>query len=179
MRMRRYAGLFVGGLSVLLVMGGCVRAGKKAQVGAAAHIEKAGKTEDSSLPTREDLVWRPIDEVGAAWGVVKRIHFDYDKSDIKKEWIEGLNNNAKFMVDNPQYVMRIEGHCDERGTNEYNNALGERRAMAARNYLIGKGVAADRIHIISYGEERPLAFCHDESCWWQNRRGDFLVAERK
>jgi peptidoglycan-associated lipoprotein len=114
-------------------------------------------------------------EDASQYGVVDRIHFDYDKSDIKPEFVRGLENNARWMRDHKDYQMLIEGHCDERGTNEYNMALGERRAMAARNFLIQQGVQPDRLHIKSWGEEKPIAFGHDESSWWQNRRAEFLV----
>lgn len=179
MRLRKYAIVFAGGLCALMILGGCAGMKSKSLAGAATHIEKASQITGDRLPPRpDDLKWVDIDEVGSAWGVVKRIHFDYDNSKIKKEWVQGLTNNAKFMKDNLAYVMRIEGHCDERGTNEYNLALGERRALEARKFLVGQGVEGDRVHIISYGEDRPVSFCHDESCWKQNRRADFLVAKK-
>lgn len=180
MKRRHFTQLVFGGLSVLLVLGGCSGASKKLDSGATAFIEKS-EASTEIMPKRPDgdPEWVDIGEVGAAWGVVERIHFDYDKSKLKKEWVEGLDNNARFMKDNPQYIMRVEGHCDERGTNEYNLALGERRALTAKEYLVSKGVASDRVHTISYGEDRPISFCHDESCWWQNRRAQFLVAKRQ
>ncbi len=179
MKMRQYAGYLMVALAIGLVLGGCARMKKAPLEGAATSVEKAASSDDLAGRPASDIEWEDIDKYGSAWGVVKRIHFDYDKSAVKKEWLQGLTNNAKFMNDNPEFIMRIEGHCDERGTYEYNLALGDRRAMAARKFLIEKGVAGERIHIISYGEERPIAFCHEESCWWQNRRADFLVAKKK
>ena len=79
------------------------------------------------------------------------------------------------MKDYPEINARIEGNCDARGTNEYNLALGERRADSAKNFLVSLGIAADRIEIISYGEERPRALGHNEDSWSQNRRGDFVL----
>lgn len=111
----------------------------------------------------------------AAAGVCQRIHFDYDKSNIKPEWVDCLNKIAAFMTQNPELVLIIEGHCDERGSNEYNMALGERRANSTAEYLVQRGLNANRIQTRSMGEEEPLAGCSNESCWWQNRRGEFFV----
>jgi peptidoglycan-associated lipoprotein len=109
---------------------------------------------------------------------VKTIHFDFDKSDIRPGDAKILDSNAAWLKDNPNYLVLIEGHTDERGTNEYNLALGDRRAKAAMNYLVAQGVRADRISVISYGEERPLCKEQTEACWARNRRDDFLVKER-
>ena len=89
-----------------------------------------------------------------------------------------LDANAAWLKSNGNHLLLIEGHCDERGTNEYNLALGERRAKSAMNYLVSQGVQAARITIISYGEERPLCTEHTETCWAQNRRDHFLVKPR-
>lgn len=104
-----------------------------------------------------------------------RIHFDFDKSFIKTEFEPVLKGNANWMQKHTKKAVVIEGHCDERGTNEYNIALGDRRANSAKNYVANLGVAADRLSTISYGEERALENCHNESCWWKNRRADFLA----
>ncbi len=111
------------------------------------------------------------------YSVVDRVHFDYDSDLIKSEWVHPLQNNARWMKDHPSYFMIIEGHCDERGTNEYNLALGERRAASVRKFLIQEGVDADRVQVKSYGEEQPLDPGHDESAWYQNRRAEFLVSQ--
>jgi peptidoglycan-associated lipoprotein len=86
-----------------------------------------------------------------------------------------LAEKASWLLDNPDAAIRIEGHCDERGTNEYNIALGERRANSARKYLINAGVEAHRIFTISYGEEKPLDPGHNETAWAKNRRDHFLI----
>ena len=86
--------------------------------------------------------------------------------------MDALNSNAQVVKDGKLRVT-IEGHCDERGTNEYNLALGDRRAQSAKNYLINLGVDPTSMDTISYGEERPACMQHDESCWWQNRRAEF------
>ena len=106
---------------------------------------------------------------------LKDIHFDFDKYDIRPGDAKMLDENAQWMKANPRYLILIEGHCDERGTNEYNLALGERRAKATVNYLVSQGVAANRMTLISYGEERQLCMEKTEECWAKNRRAHFLV----
>lgn len=108
---------------------------------------------------------------------LKDVFFDFDKYDIRPTDAKMLDTNAAWLKSNDNLVL-IEGHCDERGTNEYNLALGERRAKAAMNYLVGQGVQASRITIISYGKERPTCTEHSEACWAQNRRAHFLVKAR-
>ena len=103
------------------------------------------------------------------------VHFDFDKYDIRPGDAKILDDNAKWMKANPRALVLIEGHCDERGTNEYNLALGERRAKASMNYLVSQGVQANRITLISYGKERPQCAEHNEGCWAKNRRAHLLV----
>ena len=106
---------------------------------------------------------------------LKDIHFDFDKDDIRPGDARILDENTRWMKANSTHLILIEGHADERGTNEYNVALGERRAKATMNYLVAQGVQASRITIISYGEERPLCTGKYEACWARNRRAHFLV----
>lgn len=108
-------------------------------------------------------------------GELQDIYFDYDKSEIRSDQRDTLAVNADWIKRNPNVRVQVEGHCDERGTEEYNLALGERRANAIRDYLISFGVEADRIYAISYGEEMPVDPGHNESAWAQNRRAHFLV----
>lgn len=105
------------------------------------------------------------------------IYFDFDKSNLKTDATATLDKNAEWLSKNPTHKIRIEGNCDERGTIEYNVALGERRANSAKQYLIKLGVAADRLSTISYGKEKPLNPGHDEAAWAKNRRDDFKVVE--
>ncbi|WP_369819141.1 peptidoglycan-associated lipoprotein Pal [Novosphingobium sp. FSW06-99] len=98
------------------------------------------------------------------------IHFAFDKSDIDQQAVEALQAQAHWLQRYPAKRATIEGHCDERGTREYNLALGERRATAAKNYLIQLGVAANRINVISYGKERPVDPASNEEAWAKNRR---------
>lgn len=107
------------------------------------------------------------------------IHFDYDKYDIKEKDREILNNLGSWLMKNKDSKIQIEGHCDERGTNEYNLALGERRANSTKQYLVALGVNAARITTISYGEEKPLCTDSNEGCWSKNRRGHFVTHGEK
>jgi peptidoglycan-associated lipoprotein len=109
---------------------------------------------------------------------LKDVYFDFDRYEIRPSDARVLDANAAWLKRNDGHLVLIEGHCDERGTNEYNLALGERRAKAAMNYLVSQGVQANRITIISYGEERPGCKDRNEACWAKNRRGHFLVKPR-
>ena len=110
--------------------------------------------------------------------LLKPIHFDYDKYDIRPVDTEILKGNSAFLKKFPNMKIQIEGHCDERGTNEYNLALGERRANSTKKYLISLGIAAARISTISYGEEKPLDPAHNEEAWGKNRRAHFIITTK-
>jgi len=103
------------------------------------------------------------------------IHFDFDKYALRPEDAQLLSANAEWLREHPRAVILIEGHCDDRGTNEYNLALGNHRAESALKYLIAQGVARSRMSALSYGEERPLCTEETEECWARNRRAHFLV----
>jgi len=107
---------------------------------------------------------------------LQTIYFDYDSSALKPAAKAKLERGAEWLKRTPKVNVQVEGHCDERGTNEYNLALGERRALAARRYLVSLGIAQDRIFTISYGEERAAVEGHDESAWKFNRRAEFKVS---
>jgi peptidoglycan-associated lipoprotein len=109
---------------------------------------------------------------------LKPIYFAFDKSEIRPADAKILDGSAAYLKANPNQLVLIEGHCDERGTSEYNLALGERRAKAAANYLVANGIEAGRITTISYGKERPVCTEHNESCWSRNRNDMFLSKER-
>lgn len=103
------------------------------------------------------------------------IHFDFDSSELVPDARMLLKEKADFLTKNSALTVTIEGHCDERGTTEYNLALGERRAMSAKRYLQDLGIAEFRMNVISYGEERPLVQGNDESAWSKNRRAHFVI----
>ena len=103
------------------------------------------------------------------------VFFDFDKADIRGDQHGTLTTNSDRLRDATDSNVLIEGHCDERGTNDYNLALGDRRARSARDFLVNNGVSGARIELISYGESRPFSDGHDESAWAQNRRAHFVV----
>jgi peptidoglycan-associated lipoprotein len=105
---------------------------------------------------------------------VKDAFFDFDKSDIRPDAQQALMADAAFLQQHPNIRFTIEGHCDERGSIEYNLGLGDRRATSAKNFLVQQGVSADRIRTISYGKEKPFCTEHNEQCWQENRRAHFV-----
>ncbi len=120
----------------------------------------------TTAPTLEELFTREVQDA----------YFDYDKADVRPDARNALSKTAEFLRSYPQIQVSLEGHCDERGSTEYNLALGDRRAQAAKNFLVSLGVAADRVQTISYGKERPFCAQSNENCWQQNRRGHFVMA---
>lgn len=110
---------------------------------------------------------------------LKDVFFDFDRYDLSADARGVLRANADWLKSNPAARVDIEGHCDERGTNDYNLALGAKRAAAAREYLASLGIAADRLSTTSYGEEIPVCQERSESCWRQNRRARFVIIERR
>ena len=103
------------------------------------------------------------------------IHFAYDSSVVPSGEKSKISSVADFLKSNPNAAVRVEGNCDERGTEEYNRSLGERRALAAREALVGLGIGADRVDTISYGEDKPADPSHTQAAWKLNRRDDFVV----
>jgi peptidoglycan-associated lipoprotein len=110
--------------------------------------------------------------------LLKDIHFEFDKYDIRPEDAAILKENAALLMKYPKVKIQIEGHCDERGTAEYNLALGERRGNSARKYLVSLGIPENRISTISYGKERPLDPGHNEEAWAKNRRDHFVILSK-
>lgn len=142
---------------------------EEAKIERLKELEEAKKREAA---IDEEKAWM---ERRAAKFEAEAIYFDFDKSFIRLEYRPILQEKAAFLKDYPDMRARIEGNCDERGTNEYNLALGDRRGSSAKNFLISLGIAADRIETISYGEERPRGLGHNEASWSQNRRDDFVL----
>jgi peptidoglycan-associated lipoprotein len=112
-------------------------------------------------------------------GVLKRVHFDTDKYDIRTEDRQILKDNAVWLLAHSQFKLTIEGHCDERNTESYNLALGERRANAAKEYLAGLGISPTKIQTVSFGKSKPACTTSDEGCWSQNRRSEFILVDDK
>lgn len=126
---------------------------------------------EAAEPTTERL---PTAAVGAN---LDTIYFDFDRSEIRPDQRPTMQANADWLRDHPDTRILIGGHCDERGTREYNLALGERRARSAREYLVSLGIAPGRLDTISYGEEQPADPAHNEAAWARNRRATFTIVD--
>jgi peptidoglycan-associated lipoprotein len=133
--------------------------------------------QDADRPTVEELP-RDIEQlnrVAQDRGYVRDAFFNYNESALSEDAQMALNATANWLRNNPQYNLLIEGHCDERGTEQYNLALGDRRASIVRDYLVTLGVDSGRMRTVSYGEERPFDEGHNESAWRQNRRAHLVI----
>lgn len=189
---------------VIFVAGGCA---KKAMVAPEVEkAEAAPKAEDETItgPTfEEETVFQSLTEepspdifvgessadfrevTGSGFSALvfkpapdlETVHFDFDRYNVSFGDRDKLSRNAGWMNLNPDVFVRIEGHSDARGTSDYNLALGDRRAIATKNYLLSLGVNPSKISTVTYGEERPLCSESEESCWSQNRRAEFLMAK--
>ena len=162
---------------------------KKEETAAAkAEAERIAKEREAKLSeeaTKKDLEKglvakkEPgIEGVVFESSLLKDIHFEFDKYDIRHGDVAILKENAEILKKYPKVKIQVEGHCDERGTNEYNLALGERRANSTKNYLISLGVSSERISSISYGEEKPLDPGHSEEAWAKNRRAHTIITAK-
>jgi peptidoglycan-associated lipoprotein len=130
------------------------------------------------VPT-EDEIWaaKSVDQLNKE-GVLADVFFDLDMYGIREDGRAPLQRNADYLKRWPSLRITVEGHCDERGTAEYNLSLGERRSTAVKGYLVSLGVAADRITVISKGKETPFCTESNEACWQQNRRGHFVITAK-
>ena len=108
---------------------------------------------------------------------IKDVYFDYDKSDVRADQQASVQADVTFLQQHPNISFTIEGHCDERGSTEYNLALGDNRASAVKNAIAAAGISADRVKTVSYGKEKPFCTEHNEQCWQQNRRGHFVYSK--
>ena len=168
-------------LALCLLASGCSGKSKKGKNAAQAA---AIGGEDIALTTSiEGMEFSEVDEASfagtSASTIFRDVHFAYNDSSVVSSDEPVLKDIAGFMSDNGSIALLVEGHCDERGTAEYNLSLGERRALYVRSFLIALGVEAERIHTISYGEEKPLALGHDETDWRVNRRAHFMLSGKK
>jgi peptidoglycan-associated lipoprotein len=157
-----------------LALGGC--ASKKAKPAGAENVPGAGTLGQKGLGGGS-LAELQQGTVGREGGPLTDIHFDYNDFTIRAQDGEILRTNASWLNQHSQSRVQVEGHCDERGSEEYNIALGAKRAQAAKDYLVTLGIADSRISTISYGKEIPLCHEHNEECWQKNRRGHFVVSE--
>ena len=176
--------LTIGLLGVVMVFGGCA---KKAKPDASSGVEEERMVSSSEIgedvsgsekPGMTESELSPGgtgQEEGVSAGGLTTIHFDFDKFNIREEMRPVMKGNSDWLKSHPDVKVSIEGHADERGTNEYNLALGERRAQATKRYLASLGVDKGRLSTISYGEERPSCSKKLESCYSKNRRAQFKL----
>lgn len=139
--------------------------------------EKAEVVKDITVPEEQDIQDSslPVSAKGDDLFMANDVLFDYDKYTIREDARAGLNTAASYLRNKSQVNIVIEGHCDERGTNEYNLALGEKRAKAVKNYFAALGVSPSRISNITYGEEKPVCTEQNDNCWQKNRRARIVV----
>ncbi len=153
---------------LVLIAGGCGKKKPPAEVAAPPPVETTPPPEPPPPPPP------PAQEETPQLNL-QNIYFDFDRYELREDARSTLANNAKQLEGNPGVKVTIEGHCDERGTVEYNLALGEKRASAARDYLVNYGITGDRLSTVSFGEERPVDPGHNEEAWAKNRRDAFVV----
>ncbi|HEY3065077.1 MAG TPA: peptidoglycan-associated lipoprotein Pal [Methylomirabilota bacterium] len=179
-------------LIMVVVLAGCAStAGKEGEGSSSDTLANAGSSGSASSVDGKagargrssggvsGVVSRPAVKDFVETVALRDIHFDFDRYDIRAEEAQILDANAEWLKSHPEYLLLVEGHADERGTSEYNIALGDRRARASVNYLVAQGVKANRITTISYGEMRPLCRESSESCWAENRRSHFAVQRQR
>lgn len=168
-------------LSLVILFSGCAKKAPKVEPKSAAAVEKveeqAPKMEKPALSEEELFQQKTIEELNKEANL-KKINFDFDKYVIKEDMKPVLQNNSSWILKHSTVELLIEGHCDERGTVEYNIALGEKRAESAKNYLASLGVSQEKMKIISYGKSKPLVAGVDEATWLQNRRAEFVVTKK-
>ena len=183
-----------GAIALALVAGACHRS-KPPQVAAVPAVNQdsidrarrdsldriaAARRDSMARAAREDSLRRAADAERAAAAarasLVAAIYFDYDRSALRPEAAAALDAKVPVLQANSSIRIRIEGHTDERGSDEYNLALAQRRAAEAKRYLVDRGIDAGRIEIVSFGEERPVCTEQEESCWSRNRRAEFRIA---
>ena len=144
-------------------------------MGAGSLLAKAD-TSDTAARQMDDI---RAEQAAAAAAGLRDVFFGYDSWTISDDQRQALNRDADWMKSNSSAMVKVEGHCDERGTTAYNLVLGEKRAKAVRNYLVELGISANRLSVVSYGKERPSCMDHAESCYQQNRRGHLAVKAGK
>ena len=168
--------MLVAAVCGLVLYVGCNRQTVKTQDAAQRGAERSEEKPTSPQQPEQEVIETEIrTEQPAAALSFENIHFDFDRYNLKPESMEILAKHAAVLKANPNVKIVIEGHCDERGTIEYNLALGEKRAGAARDYMLRMGITSQRMSIVSYGKERPLDTRHTAEAWAKNRRAVFAV----
>jgi peptidoglycan-associated lipoprotein len=173
-------------LIVLLVAAGCSAHKAKVSAGAPAEVNKAAEASQKAAPAapapaapKAEAVQKEPEDISTLQNEVKDIHFDFDKYELGTGAKSSLASLSSILKPRSGLKVVIEGNCDERGTAEYNLALGDKRARAARQYLVASGILPSRIEVVSYGKEKPLCIQKTEECWHKNRRDHFVLAAIK
>lgn len=183
--MRKFMVLFLTVILVLSFAASCKKKAKEVPPPPPPQAQEQPKVEKVEEPvikepvlTEEEVFLKKTLEEINQEKPLTMIYFDYDKYNIRPDAVPVLEANAGWLKKFRTAKILIEGHCDERGTEEYNLALGEKRAKSTMDYLVSLGISADRIRIISYGKSQPLDPGHDETAWAKNRRAQFLIIEK-
>jgi len=178
-------------LAVTLVAGGATGCAKKKPVTApavdievaSAPVAPAPAPAPAPSPVASDDPWsgdlESVNRYAREQGLLGDVYFAYDQAQLRAEARDRLAANGRFLMQHPQFVVRVEGHADERGTNDYNLALGQNRAGSARQYVGSLGVGEERLQVVSFGKERPVCTDTQEDCWWRNRRAAFVIVGRR
>lgn len=164
----------------LFALWGCP---KKAEVTASPETQNSGAATAAKTPQADTQPVREresgaTEQASPVQTGLQPVYFDYDKSFIRDDARQAMKSNVAWLKSHPAVKIKIEGNCDERGTREYNQALGQRRAASAKKFLTDGGIAAGRISLISYGKEKPMCSEGAESCWQKNRRDDFIAVNK-
>lgn len=181
--MKKTSLLFYGIILLIgsLALWGCP---KKTDVTSSPEAQKEGaassqKSEDVSTNGKTGLngeAGKPSGERASFTSAgLQPVYFDYDKSNLRTDALKSMADNVAWLKANPKASVRIEGNCDEHGTVEYNQALGQRRSTSAKKYLVDRGISANRLSLISYGKEKPVCTESTEACWQKDRRDDFVI----
>jgi len=180
--MKKTITLFYG---IILLMGflalwGCPKkadmtSSPEAQNGESASLQKRGDTHKGINTEMTGETGKPDEHAPLTTAGLRPVYFDYDKSILRTDALKTMTNNISWLKANPKLEIRIEGNCDEHGTIEYNQALGQRRSASAKKYLVSMGISANRISLISYGKEKPICTEKTEACLQEDRRDDFVV----
>lgn len=169
MRLNTFGSKFLAVAAVGLFLSACESAPQPAASTGGAGAAAARPAQAATAPAAPGIQRGSVQDFQVNVG--DRVFFDYDKFEVKPAGRATLDKQAAWLKQYPQWKVVVEGHCDERGTREYNLALGERRANAVKSYLTNQGIPANRVTTISYGKERPVALGSNEAAWAQNRRG--------
>lgn len=167
-------------LPAMLLMASCAQ--KTTVQSQSVQTPQAEVVEGPTVEEKSEEVFKIPDETVSPEAnktefVSENIHFAFDSFQLSDQSRRILNSNVEYLNTNPRITVTVEGYCDERGTDAYNLALGERRAKSVKDFLVNRGVGADRLNTVSYGEERPITLDHDEASWAKNRRVQLVVSD--